>query len=293
MRRGFTLLEFLVVITIIVILIGLLLPAIQKVREAAIRLKTQHNMRQILLATHNYAAAHDDLVPGWAIFRLDLLPYIPRSSGQFELILPYIEGDTGMYPRPDSSPETGWVVPIYLGPADFTFDINKPGDTSYASNFQAMQIGMKLGISHPDGLSNTIGLLERYAYAIRYRDSVRVDYCGVGFRPGLHQEVDSSGRPVVVSKPSWRRATFADPTYDDVLPIHDGMTNTTQPSIPGLTFQVRPRQGECDTRIPQTPFRTMNSAMMDGSVRTIHRNVSPTVFWSAVTPAGGEVHRLD
>ncbi len=193
-RRGFTMIELLVVIAIIAILIGLLLPAVQKVRDSAARLKCQNNLHQMSLAMLAYHDIDQAFPPAFAK---------PSNYGWAVWILPYVE-QTPLFNAINPTQTTLAVnafttatVPLYTCPADGGPAINPffggYAKGNYAVSEQVSDGGSAINIlTITDGTSNTIMIGER--------DTVR--QVGAVWA-GRDTATPGAGVASVIGRPTW------------------------------------------------------------------------------------------
>jgi prepilin-type N-terminal cleavage/methylation domain-containing protein len=165
-RSGFTLIELLVVIAIIAILIGLLLPAVQKIREAAARMSCTNNLKQIALAAHNYESANGNLPPGGIgpgpAQTATGFSWAAPHNGVLSYLLPYVEQDN-LYNRlsTPTNPVGGTTGLIFFEndppvPPNTVngYSINS-GWWTNSNNFALAQTRVKTFICPSDGNINT------------------------------------------------------------------------------------------------------------------------------------------
>jgi prepilin-type N-terminal cleavage/methylation domain-containing protein len=289
--RGFTLIELLVVIAIIAILIGLLVPAVQKVREAAARIQSLNNLKQMSLALHNCNDTYGVLPPAAGSFPTTS-PWnagatwgAPAATGTLQyFLLPFIEQDTIYKATSTWSWQSGSVVKTYIAPGDPTAPANgltwgNRGATSYASNwyiFGGGQNGYDGGNGNPgpptakipntfmDGTSNTITFFERYCIC----QSVQHVWCENGQLSNLPGSTD-------YYSPTW--------WYPNLGSL------ATASQLMGATFQQKPTVALCNPALLQS----LNSgglcvAMGDGSSRLVSNAVSILTWQYAVSPNDGQ-----
>jgi prepilin-type N-terminal cleavage/methylation domain-containing protein/prepilin-type processing-associated H-X9-DG protein len=298
-RAAFTLIELLVVIAIIAVLIGLLVPAVQKVRAAAARIQCANNLKQLGLAFHNYEGANGKF-PASYIFQGP--PLVSYNWGS--VLLPYFEQDnlfkqydfTGLFVTPGNQAVISTPLKVMQCPAapanrqyNFTLPAGTvPGVPTLNWQASAADYGVTSGVlgrflsfnnlstadehgllqvNSParvgdvsDGLSNTILLGEIAGRPQVYRVGKPV--------PGLITEGAGWGDPL--NGESWMAGSL----YDGTGSTGPCTVNCTNQTTRGL-YSFHPAGA--------------NVLLGDGSVHLLSSNISPGTFAALVTRAGGEV----
>jgi prepilin-type N-terminal cleavage/methylation domain-containing protein len=307
---GFTLIELLVVIAIIAILIGLLLPAVQKVREAAARTQCSNNLKQMSLAVANYDSTYMKIPPAWT--SSGPVNTATNGNGPYGVvhfwILPYIEQNTiyvasGLNNSVNVNNNGIYNTPIktYNCPSDATsWSTYQNGGSSYAFNLLVfMSQGGQwtwnhqppgIAVAMPDGTSNTVLFAERYKYCQ-----------GTG----------------TITDPVWAASPWYTPNSVWAIPAFGFTTASNSPVVSGYTFPSKgmnlsgyyPDLGEYGSPPagPQ-PFQTAPSAttcnsyvtqgahsgvmlvgLGDGSVRGVTASLSLLSWIEACYPGDGNV----
>jgi prepilin-type N-terminal cleavage/methylation domain-containing protein len=297
-RRGFTLIELLVVIAIVAVLIALLVPAVQKVREMASRTQCANNEKQLILAIHNYAGTMNSKLPPANFYQVVNLQTGNAAEGSaFYALLPYYEQQDLFQQYTQDRQDAGYrgaqyvpICPIHVCPSDPT-TVNGIATTdarsatgNYALNLAVFGAGGSWAVKGAvspirigtiaDGASNTIGMVEA--------SGCFPGYPAVDPQTGTFESLMTWWCPAYTNTvgPYWPNPDElpGQPHYTGLYPL---------PQIGLSPMLMDPNLCQC--------YHTgvMNIALMDGSVRTVSGSISATTWTNALNPSDGQPLGLD
>ena len=322
-RRAFTLIELLVVIAIIAVLIGLLLPAVQKVREAAARIKCQNNLKQLGIALHNY---HDtaerfpmgldcpscanpiytgvDIGPqNWTTWVVDLFSHVEQTA-----LFAQWNRNAGVY-SPVNAPLLSTFLPVLSCPSDGDRAFQNPGQTPLArSNYVAcfspdggwVERGASYRVDNSFNTAANPGGTRKAAFNVNVRRRL-LDLADGTSNTVLLSETITGPNGTADARGIWWH--FQGSVFTAELPPNprtaDQMNRNAIYGLPYYDSPIcvptkSPCVGATDYSVQRFYARSrhsggVNAVLGDGSVRFVRDSISLQTWQAAASISGGEV----